>query len=169
MHLLAVFFWFLAAPFWESKAPEQWSNDEVQAMFVRSPWVNVAFPVGNSGSRVPLPVYLASAKPMQDAEAEVERRGKAGTDPLKDEYRQWAKENEGKYMILAVLHPRTLVEADSRDMRRMESECLLRIGRKTHKMVMHFPPLPPMPGCGWSSRGWSGLLTKSSSLNSICR
>jgi hypothetical protein len=139
MHLLAAFFWFLAAPFWESKAHEQWSNDEVQAMFVRSPWVNVAFPVGNTGSRVPLPVYLASAKPMQDAEAEVERRGKAETDPLKDDYRQWARENDGKYMVLAVLQPRTLNTADSKEMHRMESDCLLRIGRKTHKMITHFP------------------------------
>ncbi|HUS07432.1 MAG TPA: hypothetical protein VMZ52_14085 [Bryobacteraceae bacterium] len=139
MHLLTAFFCFLAAPFWDAKPAGQWTNEEVQSMFSRSPWVSVAYPIGATGSRVPIPVYLASARPMREADQEVEKRTKRASDPLVEEFRQWEKENGDKYLVLAILQPRTLVTLDSKERKRMESDCVLRVGRKTYKMVMHFP------------------------------
>ena len=63
-----------AAPFWEAKGPTAWSEDELNQLLTESPWAQVA---EGAGANLPgVQVYLATAKPIQLAEAERERRAK---------------------------------------------------------------------------------------------
>ena len=63
-----------AAPFWEAKGPAAWSEDELNQLLTESPWAQVA--EGPSANLPGVQVYLATAKPIQLAEAERERRAK---------------------------------------------------------------------------------------------
>ena len=80
------------APFWEVKPPGQWSPDEIRAVLTVSPWVTNA---SLSGAAVNVPgvrVYLASAKPIQEAEEEVRRRHLDRRASLQDEALAWLQE-----------------------------------------------------------------------------
>ena len=59
-----------AAPFWEAKGPAAWSEDELNQLLTESPWAQVA--EGPSANLPGVQVYLATAKPIQLAEAERE-------------------------------------------------------------------------------------------------
>ncbi len=48
-------------------------------------------------------------------------------------------------LVLAVFLPRPDVLLDPLEAKRMEEECLLKVGRKKHKMIGHFPPAPSDP------------------------
>jgi len=66
MHLLVLLWALLAAPFWESKPPRQWTDRELIEMLSNSPWARAA----TAGGIVRAPgvqTYLASALPMQEA------------------------------------------------------------------------------------------------------
>ncbi len=135
------------APFWETKPPDQWTGDELRAVLAESPWVTAA---GLSGAVTNVPgvrVYLASAKPMQDAEQEMRRRVKSNVAEYAedDDYRDFLRENPGKYIVLAVALPDPQALADVRESHRMEEECRLRIGRRKHNLAGHFPPTPSDP------------------------
>ena len=65
-------------------------------------------------------VYIASAKPMQDAEEERRVRRKRKTDPVAEEYITWAADNPGKYIVLAVHVPVSFSYADEGESKRME-------------------------------------------------
>jgi len=136
------------APFWETKPPDQWTEDELFTVLGDSPWVTTA---GLSGALASVPgvrVYLASAKPMQDAEEETRSRQakRRATEYVEDDdYRDFLRENPGKYIVLAVVLTDPQALADARESARMEEECQLRIGRRKHKLVGHFPPTPSDP------------------------
>jgi hypothetical protein len=135
------------APFWETKAPDRWTVGELDQILQDSPWAKMLGYKTNIGNMPPVHVYLASAKPMQDAEKEMERRGrtKPSESPLIDEYREFLQENQGKYIILAVHLPDSNALADAKEAQRMEDECVLKIGRKKYKIVGHLPPTPSDP------------------------
>ncbi|MGA2435238.1 MAG: hypothetical protein ABSG25_08130 [Bryobacteraceae bacterium] len=129
------------APFWEAKAPADWTDDELEEMLTKSPWVEPAVAAKNSDDVL---VWLATARPMRDAEAERDRRAAKNKAPIEDrdaeEYRDFVRENEGKYIVLALAIPNPDVLKDSREVERMEDRCTLKIGGKKYKMVGHFPP-----------------------------
>ncbi len=141
----AVVLLMFAAPFWESKAPEHWSDAELQALLTDSPWAQMAMAPGSSVAP-PVQVYLATAGPTEKAEKEVERR-LAKThppvdDPLVADYRGWLQENHSKQIVLAIAVTRNDVLADEHEIQQMESECVMRVGKKKFKMTGHFPPSP---------------------------
>ena len=123
-------------PFWETKPPAQWTAAEVQELLANSPWAQSAVDALGAG----IGVYLASARPMWEAELEVIRRQPPIEDPGAQEYRDSLRENQGKQIVLAVALPDRKVLEDPVEVRRMEAECFLKVGRKKYQMTGHFPP-----------------------------
>lgn len=141
----AVALLLFATPFWESKAPEHWSDAELQALLTDSPWAQMALAPGSSAAP-PVQVYLATAGPLDKAEKERERRAAKGRptvdDPLVADYREWLQENRSKQIVLAIAVSRSDLLADEQEIQHMENECVMRIGKKKFKMTGHFPPSP---------------------------
>ena len=65
---------FLAASFWETKPPTDWTDNELLVLFTDSSWAQMAEPAVKDAHGAPVQVYLSSAGPMQLAEKERERR-----------------------------------------------------------------------------------------------
>jgi hypothetical protein len=142
MHLLFLLWALLAAPpFWESKAPREWTDRELSNMLTDSPWARAAV-AGGILPAAGVRAYLASALPMQEAEAESVRRGRM-SDP--EEFRDYLKHRKEESIVLAVSFPDANQLADSRESKRMEEECVMKVGRKKHKLTGHFPPAPSDP------------------------
>src|SRR5438874_10134262 len=125
MQTLWTLFLLMAAPFWETKPPGQWSNLDLDLMFRNSPWAQTALLSSKVGGEPQLFVYLASAKPMREAEEERWIRRKRKTDPVAEEYIAWSKENMGKYIVLAVHVPTSIAYSDEGDSKRMDRETAL--------------------------------------------
>jgi hypothetical protein len=131
-----------AKPFWETKPPAEWTDEQVQELLSDSPWAQPAQSPLEAGG---IPVYLATARPVQEAERERLRRSsrpKSEEDPGTEEYREFVRENQGRHIILAVRLPVWIGEAEAK---KMEEECVLKVGRKKYKMVGHFPPTSDDP------------------------
>jgi hypothetical protein len=144
MHLLVLLWALLAAPFWESKAPRDWTDRELLGMLSNSPWARPASAEG--AVRLPgVQTYLASALPMQEAEAEAIRRGRMSLSPEFEDFREFLKKRKGESIVLTVAFPYPDELADSEEAKRMEEECVMKVGRKKYKMTGHFPPAPNDP------------------------
>jgi hypothetical protein len=140
----------LAAPFWEAKPPLEWSDQELTQILTDSPWAQI---ISSQAVAVPGPgvqVYLATAAPLQAAELEakrrVELRFKPGTAPLESplakEYNDWLEENRATQIVLAIHMESNRGFADEQEVRRMEEESIMRVGRRKIKMSGHFDPYP---------------------------
>lgn len=139
MKHLALLFW-LAAPFWETSAPANWSDSEVKTLLTDSPWAQF---VGAQGSAPTIQVLVATAAPIQQAEAEWDRRftkKKAEPDMMKEEYLAWLQENRSKQIVLAISAGKNSDLLDEGEIRRMEEQSVMVVGRKKYKMTGHFPP-----------------------------
>lgn len=148
MHSLVLCCLLMAAPFWESKAPHDWTDAELSEILHSSPWAQAATAEGVL--RQPgVQTYLSSALPMQEAEAEVIRRRQIRNRPTgppeTEEYREFLKAQKEKPIVLTIHFPDPLALADGALSRRMEEECVMKIGRKKYKMTGHFPPAPDDP------------------------
>jgi hypothetical protein len=131
------------APFWETKPAGDWTDDELAATFQSSPWVKTLESPAKAGGASGIQAYLATARPMRDAEQERRRRLKRRVSleaPEDAEYEEFLGENESKYIVLAVLLPSPTAPTDPKETKRMEEESFLRAGRKNYKMTGHFPP-----------------------------
>jgi len=128
-----------ALPFWEARPPAEWTDEELQDLLTRSPWTQQAVS-GKSSSGVL--VYLATARPMREAEAEIARRARSReAEEMEDtEYADFLHENEGKYIVLAVSVPNRKALDDPAEARLMEEQSALRVGRNKYKMAGSFPP-----------------------------
>jgi HSP20 family molecular chaperone IbpA len=146
MNLAALFF-SLAASFWESKAPADWTDDELVRMFTDSPWGQMVQPSSGKDSHgAPVQIYIASAGLMQEAEKERRRRyvrkGNAPVEesPMEAEYRLWMEDNRATQIVLAIHINRGKDFDDASQTKRMESDSIMRVGRKRFKMTGNFPP-----------------------------
>jgi hypothetical protein len=141
MRLSALLLAFLAAPFWETKPPVEWTPQEVIQVLTDSPWGQIVDSPDRDRSS-PVQIYIADAKPVR--EAELRRRAmskrKLADDPLWEDYQAYLRENEGKYIIVAVSLIKPRVLDDEAEIRRMEAESVLRIGKRKLKVEGHFPP-----------------------------
>ncbi len=129
------------APFWETKAPVDWTDDELDEMLTKSPWVQAAVAAKDSED---VHVMLATARPIRDAEVERDRRAALKApppeDPDEDEYRDFLRDNEGKFIVLALTLPNPDALKDPREVQRMEDRCVLKINQKKYKITGYFPP-----------------------------
>jgi hypothetical protein len=144
MHL-ALMLMLFADRFWELKEPRAWTDEQLLIMLTDSPWAQTT----RLRDAVPLPVYLATAKPLRLAEAEMERRYKAqarpqaqqpADDTAKLEYQAFLRENEGKVIILAIRNPNLKALAQAEESRMMEEESYMKAGKKKIRMTGHLPP-----------------------------
>ena len=138
---------FLAASFWESKPPADWTDKELLILFSDSPWAQMVDASVKDSHGSPVQVYIASAGPMQLAEKERERRyvRKANgplpaESPMDTEYRLWLEDNLTKQIVVAVRIFSTKDFADGAQTKRMEDESIMHVGRKKFKMTGNFPP-----------------------------
>jgi hypothetical protein len=148
MGALFVLLLMAGVPFWETKPPDQWSDDELQEFFRASPWVKMLDLQTAVGGVQGIPVYLSTARPMRDAEVELKLRLAKKRPPEfedDDEYEEFLRENPGNYIVVAVKLPDPRVLRDAKEYKRMEEECRLRIGGETYQLAGHFPPTPPDP------------------------
>ncbi len=135
-------------PFWEAKPPADWTDAELTELLTQSPWVQQAVS-GKSSAGVL--VYLATARPMREAEAEAARRAKEkeeqpeAEDAEDNEYAEFLHENEGNVIVLAVSVPNLQALDDPTEAKLVEERCALRVGRNKYKMVGHFPPTKSDP------------------------
>lgn len=141
-------FFFLAQPFWETKPPEQWTGVEIETMRHFSPWAQPAGPLPE------VVVYLATAAPIEQAEAELRLRLKKNPRPMDQldaDIVEYLRDNRERNFVLAIAYPPTRPAAfiaglgDARENKKMEEESVMVIGRKTYKIVGHFPPTPSDP------------------------
>lgn len=148
MHLLLLLAMLLAPPFWESKSPREWSDEDLLQLLTNSPWAQTTAFRDNAQ----LPVYLCAAKPMREAEEEMLRRytTKNPTKPAPDmgsrnEYLAYLEENPGKSIIIAVREPNLKALAEAAEVKQMEEESRLKAGGKTYRVTGYFPPAPTDP------------------------
>ncbi len=150
MALLLYVSWLLAVPFWESAPPVEWSEEQLIGLLNDSPWAQT---VGDGAGLAGPPVlmYLASATPLRQAEEElIRRRYKQQPDlhaaivDAREEYKAYLAEQAGKVIVVVVpLDANAL--ADAGETKRMESQSLLRVGKRKVKTAGHFPPTPADP------------------------
>jgi hypothetical protein len=150
---LTAFLFLMAGPFWESQAPNEWSDLQLEALVTDSPWVQMA--PGPGASSVPVNVRLTTAAPIEQAEREQARRAElrrkgapkkdADPDPGAVEYRLWLEDNRSTQIVVAIRMTTGEGLLDDREVRRMEDESVMRVGKKKIKMTGHFPPSPGDP------------------------
>ena len=136
MQLVCLLMALLSAPFWETKVPADWTDAQIELLLHDSPWAEMAEPAPA------VQVYLASAGPTREAEAELaRRRGK----PLNEEYRDYMAGEGSDKIVVAIAFRNLTPLADAGEAHRMEEESVMRVGRQRYKMIGHFPPVPSDP------------------------
>jgi hypothetical protein len=148
MHLFILLAFMLAAPYWETKPARHWNDEELMGLLRDSPWAQVT----SFRETAEVPVYIASAKPLRDAEAEIIRRYtlKLGANapkelPARREYELFLADNLGKVIVIAIRNPNLEALAVDAEIKQMEESSFLRVGRKKLKMTGHFPPAESDP------------------------
>jgi len=137
MHALLALF-FLAQPFWEAKAPEQWTNGELDMLRANSPWAQTVLP------NPAVLVYLATAAPIEEAEVELRARGKNASAPDAD-YLTFLSSHRDEYFVLAIPYANSDRIGKPEDEKRMVEETVMLVGRKQVKIAGHFPPVAGDP------------------------
>lgn len=160
MHLAYVLLALLAAPFWETKAPGDWTDVEIERLLHDSPWAQMADPAPA------VQVYLATAHPLREAEAEwARRRGK----PLSEEYVDYIGQEGAHRLVVAIAYDNLTALADGEEAHRMEEESIMKVGRRKYQMEGTSRRCRRTRSCGWSSRGWQPSGTGPSFSNCTCR
>jgi hypothetical protein len=142
MRALLPLCFFLAQPFWEAKPPEKWTDAEIQIIRNESPWAQ------RSAASPEVTVYLATAAPIEHAEAELRLRLKNNPRPLPEpdpDYVEYLSDHREQNFVLAITYPTLAGLGNAAESKRMEEESVMIIGKKTYPMVGHFPPTPSDP------------------------
>ena len=139
MPALVALLFYLAQPFWETKTPDQWTNQEIETIRTNSPWAQ------GVGPEPGVLVYFATAAPVEEAENELRFRSKQALHPEDPDYLSFLSQNREKYFVLAIPYPSLAKLGKAEEEKRLEEETVMVIGRKKFKMVGHFPPVPSDP------------------------
>ena len=129
----------LAQPFWEAKPPAKWSDAEIEWMRHSSPWVQTVGPAPN------VLVWLATAEPVMEAEAEARVRPRHTEKEPDTDYTAYVAGNCERSFVLAIAYPTLKGLGRADEGRRMERECQMIVGRKTYSTTGEFPPTPSDP------------------------
>jgi hypothetical protein len=139
MRLLVAALFFLASPFWETKPPETWTTGEIETIRRESPWAQEIGPAPK------VLAYLATAAPIEAAEAEARVRL---TNPLAEpepDYRDFLRQKRDQFFVLAIPYTNRSAFTQSAEVSRMEEETAMLIGRKRFRLAGHFPPVAEDP------------------------
>jgi hypothetical protein len=139
MRLLLAVLFFLGQPFWETKPPERWSDREIDALRHDSPWAQ------SVGADPAVLVYLATAGPIEDAEEEARLRAKNPLAEPDPDYLDYLRENRAQSFVLAIPDVTLSGLQKPGEERAMEEQTQMTIGRKSYKIVGHFPPTEADP------------------------
>ena len=93
-------------------------------------------------------IFLATAAPIEHAEAELRLRLKNNPHPLPEpdpDYVEYLRDHREQNLVLAITYPTLTGTSDARENKRMEEESVMIVGKKTYQMVGHFPPTPSDP------------------------
>src|ERR1700722_18139644 len=82
-------------------------------------------------------IYVSTASPVQQAEAELARRR---AKPLGDDYLDYIRQEGSQNVVLAIAYRDWTALEDAEESRRMQDESIMKVGRKKYPMVGHFPP-----------------------------
>lgn len=129
---------FLALPFWQAREPSQWSDLELQQLLSDSPWAQTLGPV-------PVVVYLADATPVEEAEREERRRGHTRTPQPDFDYTDYLRLHREEILVLAIPYAARTTFGTEAQQKRMEEESEMRAGKRTYKVLGHFPPTEDDP------------------------
>lgn len=132
-HVLVALLFFLSQPFWETKPPNQWTDQEIDTVRHASPWVS------QTGKDPEVFVYLATAAPIEEAEAEQRLRTihtLAEPDP---DYAEFLRLNGEKFFVLAITWPVPGFGSEA-EQKKMDDESVMIIGKKKYQAAGHFPP-----------------------------
>lgn len=142
MHTLLPLLFFLAQPFWETSPPEKWTDAQIQTLRTESPWARTT-------AELPaVVIYLATAAPIEHAEAELRLRLKKNPRALPEpdvDYVEYLSAHRRENLVLAITYPTLAGLGDPRESKRMEEESVMLIGKKSYRIVGHFPPTPTDP------------------------
>ncbi len=139
MHAVLALFFFLSQPFWETKPPERWTDSEVDTVLHSSPWVQRA------GPEPAVLVYFATATPIEEANAELRARSAKSMPPSDPDYLDYLRDNRENAFILGIPYSKPAAFDNAEDERRMQTESRMKIGKKTYRILGHFPPTPSDP------------------------
>jgi hypothetical protein len=138
MHALVALFLF-AQPFWETKPPEKWTSNEIAFLRTSSPWAQ------QIGPEPTILIYFATAAPIEEAEAELRLRGK---NPLREpdaDYLAYINRNREDQFVLAIPYANPEKAGSAEEVKHMEDECVMIVGRKKVNISGHFPPVAADP------------------------
>lgn len=139
MRLLLPLLLFLGQPFWETKPPDRWTDTEIDFVLHRSPWAQVMGPAPE------IPMWLATAEPIEEAEAEARLRVKKPEKEPDPDYAGYITEHASEVFVLALEYPDRTGLGNAADQKRMEDTSVMKIGRKTYQIVGYFPPTKADP------------------------
>jgi len=142
MHTLALLLLFMAQPFWDARAPEQWTNAEIDQLRTSSPWAQTV------GRIAPVTVFLATALPIEHAEAELRLRMRKNPHPMPEpdpDYAEYLRDHHDEVLVLGVDYPRLPTFGKPGEAKRMEEETAMIVGKKQYRILGHFPPAPSDP------------------------
>src|ERR1039457_7024905 len=117
----------LAQPFWETKPPEAWTDAQIQAVRTDSPWAQ------QSAEAPVVVIYLATAAPIEQGEAELRLRLKKNPRPMAEpdpDYVEYLSSHREEVFVLAVTYPTLKGLGDARESKRMEEESVMLIGKQ---------------------------------------
>ena len=141
MHALVPLLFFFAQPFWQTKAPEDWTLKEIGILRSISPWAQTV------GPAPAVLVYLATAAPIEEAESELRVRSKGpmpASRPGLCRLHHAAPRPEPRASPSRIGNLAKLGKAEEE--RKLEEETVMLIGKnRKYKMVGHFPPTPSDP------------------------
>jgi hypothetical protein len=139
MHALVALLFFLAQPFWETKPADTWTAKEIDTIRNSSPWAQKV------GPEPSILVYFATALPIEDAETELRLRGKNPPREPDAEFQAYVSRHRDGEFVLAIAYRKSDKPLDATDLKRIEEETVMRVGRKQIHISGHFPPIPSDP------------------------
>lgn len=149
MPALAALLFFAGPAFWEALPPRQWTDLQLDRLLHDSPWAQMAPPPPGNAESPTEQIYIATARPIRNAELELARRralrrhdAASGLDP---EYQDFLQQNAGTRIIVAAYAPDLNAMADAGESRRAEEESIMKIRHKKYKVTGTFPPTPDDP------------------------
>ena len=145
MSPLLLLLFFFAQPFWEARPAAQWTDAELNQMLSDSPWAQAVTP------QPLMTAMFATAQPVEDALAEIERRTRANpvtgaklAEPDID-YIDYIKRHRDEHFVLAIPRVSVAASGQAQDEKRMQEQTVMRVGKRQYRLLGHFPPTPSDP------------------------